>query len=95
MESKPSRWRGEFGDSSSAATDVRSQGEGTRRWIFTWGGGRIFATEDEAKEILRLMKDKGTIPNYELSAEILFDWWISGKPWNEFKEDLLHPKLFE
>lgn len=29
------------------------------------------------------------------SAEFLFDWWISGISWEEFKEERLHPKLFE
>lgn len=29
------------------------------------------------------------------SAEFLFDWWISGISWEEFKEERLHPELFD
>ena len=58
-------------------------------------GANIRLIRDDAIEIAHLMRNKGTIPNHELSSEILFDWWISGKSWNEFKADLLHPKLFE
>lgn len=30
-----------------------------------------------------------------LSAQVLFDWWLTHESWEEFKADLEHPKLFD
>ena len=30
-----------------------------------------------------------------LSAEVLFNWWLTHKSWEEFKADLEHPSLFD
>ena len=30
-----------------------------------------------------------------LSAEILFEWWLTRDSWETFKANLEHPKLFE
>ena len=30
-----------------------------------------------------------------MTAQELFDWWLTHESWEEFKADLEHPKLFD
>ena len=59
-----------------------------RLWTPDHGGG-----QNPTMETTRNGKPRGGGGGQD-SSEILFDWWISGKSWPEFKEDFLHPKLF-
>lgn len=58
-------------------------------------GERAAELPPPAEERTRNGKPRWGQAGVSLSAEVLFDWWLTHESWEEFKADLEHPKLFD